>query len=67
MRGRRCLPRGVVISRTPLEFRSPGLRRNQPEMPHEGHSPNLIEPGFIVCRINSHLSINISCPLLMDN
>ena len=44
-----------------------GLRRNQPQVPHERHSPNLIELGFIVCRISRHLSINISCPLLMDN
>src|SRR5580700_5885784 len=40
---------------------------NQPQVPHEGHSANLIELGFIVCRISRHLSINISCPLLMDN
>jgi hypothetical protein len=43
------------------------LRRNETEMPYEGYSPNLIEPGFSVCRVDSHLSINISCPLLMDN
>ena len=44
-----------------------GLRRNETEMPHEGHSPNLIELRLITCWINRHLSINISCPLLMDN
>jgi hypothetical protein len=36
-----------------------GLRRNETEMPYEGYSPNLIEPGFSVCRVDSHLSINI--------
>ena len=44
-----------------------GLRRNETEMPHEGHSPNLIELRLITGWINRHLSINISCPLLMDN
>src|SRR6185437_13603474 len=43
-----------------------GLRSNQPQVPHERHSANLIELGFIGCRISGHLSINISCPLLMD-
>jgi len=48
------------------EFRSPdfaGINRSAARRAQ----PNMIELGFIVCRISRHLSANIACPLLMDN
>jgi len=67
MRGRRCLPSRRRDFRERRWSSGHRTSQEQPQVPHEGHSPNMIELGFIVCRISRHLSANIACPLLMDN